>query len=349
MYKLSKTARIFKNRNLNIISVGANQYIVENDEYDYILKILEFVKEEKTENQVSIFLENEGIDESVLVKLVRSNMITRNENLFEKRDTIAFKNELYLDVLLENSSNIMQNIAEYTFIIVGAGGIGNYISYGISGYNPKKMILVDGDIIEVGNLNRQFLFNMDNIGQSKVSTLKKALNKLENNNIEVYEQYCDFKLLDDIVKNEKRKSRILIIVSGDSDNVLEDVTKVAIKYEIPFLNIGYLNDISVIGPFYIPQVSSCPFCNDTFSLSEEVLNMDEIYKYVNKQSTAPSSFINNAIASSMALVDIFKYIAGEYESMNSLNRRVGLSNSDFKKMEIFNEKDTNCKFCSDKR
>lgn len=348
MYKLSKTARIFKNGNLNIISVGVNQYIVENDEYVYILKILEFVKEEKTENQVRIFLENEGIDESVLEKLVSSNMITRNENLFEKRDTIDFKNELYLDVLIENSSNIMQKIAEYTFVIVGAGGIGNYISYGISGYNPKKMIIIDGDIIEVGNLNRQFLFNMDNIGQSKVSTLERALKKLENNNIEVYEQYCDFKLLDDIVENEKRKDRILIIVSGDSDNVLEDVTKVAIKYEIPFLNIGYLNDISVIGPFYIPQVSSCPFCNDTFSLSEE-LNENEIYEYVNKQSTAPSAFVNNAIASSMALVDIFKYIAGEYESMNSLNRRVGLSNSDFKKMEIFNEKDTNCKFCSNKR
>ncbi|WP_040351321.1 hypothetical protein [Borreliella valaisiana] len=40
------------------------------------------------------------------------------------------------------------------------------------------------------------------------------------------------------------------------------VNKLYIENSIPLINIGYLNDFSVIGPFYIPNISSCYYCTE---------------------------------------------------------------------------------------
>ncbi|ANA43962.1 hypothetical protein AXX13_V12 (plasmid) [Borrelia hermsii HS1] len=63
----------------------------------------------------------------------------------------------------------------------------------------------------------------------------------------------------------------------------------------------------------------------------------------NKDYQAPSFFTNNAIASSMAIIDIMFYFGGEYERINSLNRRIGISNHDFSYHFIFIKKN---KFCN---
>lgn len=48
----------------------------------------------------------------------------------------------------------------------------------------------------------------------------------------------------------------------------------------------------------------------------------------------------------MALVDIFGYLSGDYSKINSLNKRLGISNRNFEKLEISNTIDKNCKYCS---
>ncbi|MDB6213910.1 ThiF family adenylyltransferase [Gemella haemolysans] len=350
-YKLSKTARIYKNKNTNIISTGTSQFFVNNDEYYKILNLLNFLKEEKSKSEFLDFISKNKISDEIINKLIDSNMITTNTLVFEKKDTIEFKNNLYLDVMFNKSYEIHNKISQQTFLIIGAGGIGNYISYGLNSFNPKKIVLIDGDKIEFSNLNRQFLFTISDIGEDKTTTLKRELEyRNKDTNIEYVSKYCDYSLLEELIKKNETNN-IIMIVSADSDKILEDVTRISVKYKIPFLNVGYLNDISVIGPFFIPGISSCPYCNSAYGLenckdSIESPLFKDIYNYINSNSTAPSYFVNNALASSMALVDIFGYLSGDYSKINSLNKRLGISNRNFEKLEISNTIDKNCKYCS---
>ena len=41
-----------------------------------------------------------------------------------------------------------------------------------------------------------------------------------------------------------------------------------------------------------------------------------------------------------------KYLSEEYTSINVLNKRLGISNRNFEKLEISNTIDKNCKYCS---
>ncbi|WP_193434766.1 ThiF family adenylyltransferase, partial [Streptococcus suis] len=108
---------------------------------------------------------------------------------------------LYLDVMFDNSYEISKTISEYTFIIVGVGGIGNYISYALQSFSPKKLILIDGDTIELGNLNRQFLFNLADVGSFKTKVLERELKKRNSEiHIQTIEKYCDSSLLEEVAK-----------------------------------------------------------------------------------------------------------------------------------------------------
>ncbi|HFI0790265.1 TPA: ThiF family adenylyltransferase [Streptococcus suis] len=350
--KLSKTGRISRGGEFSYISTGTNQYAVNQEEYYKILDILSFLKEERTETEFNEYVRKNNIDDSFIEQLRKANMVTKNPLLFEKSETIQFKNDLYLDVMFDNSYEISKTISEYTFIIVGVGGIGNYISYALQSFSPKKLILIDGDTIELGNLNRQFLFNLADVGSFKTKVLERELKKRNSEiHIQTIEKYCDSSLLEEVAKTlDIQKS--MIILSGDSASILEDVTRISMQYNIPFLNVGYLNDISVIGPFVIPGVSSCPFCFNAYSVEDEEQATDVdsaytlLYNDIDAQSTAPSAFVNNAIASSMAIVDVLGYVSGDYSRINSLDKRLGLSNRDFERLEIVNTQDTNCNYCA---
>ncbi|AHH07232.1 Bacteriocin adenylyltransferase (plasmid) [Borrelia crocidurae DOU] len=51
-------------------------------------------------------------------------------------------------------------------------------------------------------------------------------------------------------------------MSTDDDYCLPLINKFCIEHCVPFINIGYFNDFSVIGPFYIPNISSYSYCTD---------------------------------------------------------------------------------------
>ncbi|BCP63091.1 hypothetical protein SUT503_01490 [Streptococcus parasuis] len=71
----------------------------------------------------------------------------------------------------------MARFKDTTFVIIGCGSIGNYISYALSVYSPKKLILVDGDRIERSNLNRQILFSEEDINCYKSEVIARELRK----------------------------------------------------------------------------------------------------------------------------------------------------------------------------
>lgn len=89
----------------------------------------------------------------------------------------------------------MDKNPKYTLLVVGSGGTGTYFLKEISRYlckkdisMLKKMIIIDGDIIERKNLSRQ-AFIEDDIGRNKADVMSEALNaafKLR------WTAYCDY-------------------------------------------------------------------------------------------------------------------------------------------------------------
>jgi hypothetical protein len=325
--------------------VGTNQYLSNKIEFSQIVEILNFCLKERNLSEISKFCLNKSIDQDILEKLISAKLLTSNEEIFEKQENINFKNNLYLDLVANSGEKVHNKLQKTKFIIIGCGGIGNFISYALTTFSVKELILLDGDIIEEGNLNRQFLFRRKDLGEYKVDILERELKEI-NPSVQItkYRKFADQEVLEGLLKNNCGET--IGVLSGDSDNLVSQVSAVFSKFKLPFINVGYMNDISIVEPFLVSQKTSCPNCRynqlDNENYFVENNHINELVCKINSQYTAPSSFVNNALASSQAISEIIKFIDGDYQRMNTFNTRFGINNITFEKYSIPIEKSEQC-------
>jgi molybdopterin/thiamine biosynthesis adenylyltransferase len=66
-------------------------------------------------------------------------------------------------------------LKQQTILCLGAGGLGSVISMNLLRLGVKKIIIVDNDKVDLHNLNRQLMYTLADVGQSKVqSCIKNA-------------------------------------------------------------------------------------------------------------------------------------------------------------------------------
>lgn len=60
-------------------------------------------------------------------------------------------------------------------LIVGVGGLGSPVSMYLAAAGVGKLVLVDDDVVELTNLQRQIVHNTDTIGMSKVESARRTI------------------------------------------------------------------------------------------------------------------------------------------------------------------------------
>jgi len=85
--------------------------------------------------------------------------------------------------------------------IAGVGGIGSNVAFNLVRSNINNLKIVDFDIIEESNLNRQFYFQ-DQIGLNKVDALEENLKRINNDiKIEKIKLFLDENNIFDVFKD----------------------------------------------------------------------------------------------------------------------------------------------------
>ncbi len=69
-------------------------------------------------------------------------------------------------------------LAESTVAVVGLGGLGSLISFYLASAGVGRLILIDGEKVELNNLNRQILYDTSDIGLPKAVLAAKRLRSL---------------------------------------------------------------------------------------------------------------------------------------------------------------------------
>ena len=336
-YKLAKTFMVFKAKKFVVLNKGTNQKIISNNQWEknksifnYLLNTTFFSK-----NELKKEMHRLSIDEDMQDYILNGSIII--DDCFDEEDLLS-RSELMLNyhVGTGDYKSLLNKIESFNFFIVGCGGIGNAISYALASIGAKNFVLFDKDIIEDTNLNRQFIFSKKDAGKLKTKVLKSGLiDRFDNLKIETNEDYSGTESLFLIEKIRSMNfQKTILILSADEKEIVEEINELTIKFKIPMLNVGYFNDISTIGPFFIPWIenSACIFCNkDNVISSDNSTLEDSINSYCNK---APSWYLNNALAVSLSIPDIIKFIEGNYFAIKSANKRVGINNWDLSLQEV---------------
>jgi len=147
---------------------------------------------------------------------------------------------LTTDEQLRYSRQIMLNkigeqgqlkLSRASVLIVGMGGLGNPVSMYLCAAGIGKLIIADGDTVDITNLQRQVLFNESDVEANKADC---ARDKLHKNNSTI-----DIEVVDEMLDEELAQFYIpqVDVVIDCSDNIATRylINKICINHKKPFI------------------------------------------------------------------------------------------------------------------
>lgn len=94
--------------------------------------------------------------------------------VFIRRGEIPIKEELEALMVARHTPGVHKRMKKSTVGIAGLGGLGSAVAIALARIGVGTLILVDFDIVEPSNLNRQHFF-IDQIGKAKTEAMKEIL------------------------------------------------------------------------------------------------------------------------------------------------------------------------------
>jgi len=149
-------------------------------------------------------------------------------------------------------------IKEKTILIIGLGGVGSYCLETLARTYIKKLIIVDGDKIDISNLNRQMMTDVNNVGLYKTDVFEERIKKINPE--------CEVIKITEFIT----KSNLNLLFENHVDYVIDccdtietkvEIIKYCLKNKIKFISsMGMANrlDASKIGITTLDKTSYDP-------------------------------------------------------------------------------------------
>jgi ubiquitin-activating enzyme E1 C len=150
-------------------------------------------------------------------------------------------------------------------LIVGIGGLGTEIAKNLAMAGVGTLILVDLDIIEHSNLNRQILFSDAEEGEPKAKIAARALKKINPNSKYIW-YYSN---LEDVEPEVYAKAD-LFVAGLDSVTARNELNRRAVQFKKPMIDGGTATYYGHVYT-YLPGVNACLQCDHQIERERETL------------------------------------------------------------------------------
>ena len=87
-----------------------------------------------------------------------------------------YKNNQFTRTELALGKEGIEKIKNSKIVLFGLGGVGSYIAEALARVGVQNLIIVDGDVVDITNINRQLIANMETIGRNKAELVKERIN-----------------------------------------------------------------------------------------------------------------------------------------------------------------------------
>lgn len=259
--------------------------------------------------------EKENISKDLFLKLYKNKIIIEaNKYISESYKTRYERNELFASNFFKNKS--FKLLSNKTILFVGVGGIASIIIDQLISVGIKYYSIIDFDIVDSSNLNRQFVYSEEDIGKYKVDQFKKyILSKNKNALVNVYNiKINSSNQIETIISKDKID---FIINSADMPPcyLQKYIIECSIKSKVP----------CIFGGVGINEGSYGPLLDNKWSKINELKKINSILEKINYYFPCKSSFgITNSLVSNFMAWDIIMYLMNEKKLVRSLNEVINI-------------------------
>lgn len=208
--------------------------------------------------------------------------------------------------------------------IAGAGGLGSIISVYLTIAGIGRIRMVDYDIVELGNLNRQILHWNNDIGRKKTESAEDKLKNMNPNvDVEVISQTIDTGNVDELVGDFD-----MIVDAMDNFPMRYLLNKTALVKNIPFFHgavSGFYGQATTI----IPGKTACLRC---------------IFPKAPSPTIPPVVGVTPGVIGCVQTTEVIKYVLGMGSCLE--NRLLMWDGLNAKIDEVTLERNPGCEDCS---
>ena len=296
MYMINPNYSLILKSNNELLYCRKNKYSkikVKDNEITLINNILD--------NELFEFQESK-----IFKELLKKRIIVKCEYMQQNRNTKS-----YLETFIDSKVN-MNLLEKKKVLIIGLGGIGCEIINHLVGNGIKNFIILDFDKVDLSNLNRQYLYDFNDVSKNKTEIItEKMLQKNPNVYIKYYQKYISNS--DEIVKMIQEENPNILICAADTPfiDLRINVLKACIKTNTPCLFGGVSVFSGQYGPTFITKTKMKTYLKKLERVKSYVINSN-----VTKASFGPT----NSIISAYMSLDIFMLLLGKKQYISSLNK-----------------------------
>jgi molybdopterin/thiamine biosynthesis adenylyltransferase len=327
-YKLAPYMHLGYDGQFFKIGYGSIQEKIESEKLSKsLIRFMGFLKNYKTMEEMEGYLivdeEMEKVDAINTMDLFLKKKYLALEGELSDLQQYSGRDLLFYGLYTHTPSHVLDRLRNSKVAVIGCGGIGSNIAVTLANKGIGRIVLVDHDVIETSNLNRNFIFKLEDIGKNKVDVLGSYIkaNSPFDPEVEVISQK-----LDTYDKLNVLSYADLIVLSCDDYKFIRFVTPFLYRQKLPHIISGYLEDIIIWGPLFVPPDTSCYHCfakNNIDTLGDFGKDLEDIIIDINNSYMAPAIAELTMISSSFAALDIVKFL-GKFGEVYSLGKRVGL-------------------------
>ena len=197
-------------------------------------------------------------------------------------------------ILSDTEIDIIKN---KTVLIIGIGGVGGYALESIVRMGVNNIIIVDNDVVDITNLNRQLISLNSNIGRKKIEVAKERILDINND--------CNVITIDKFITEEN----ILDLFKYNIDYVIDACdtvsTKISLIKECLDRNIKIISCMGTGNKFHPEKLEITELKKTSYDPLAKILRnkfKDEKRKIMVVSSTEKGIDINDRIPGSTSLV-----------------------------------------------
>ena len=148
-----------------------------------------------------------------------------------------------------------ETLLETTITVVGAGGLGSPVLRMLAALGVGRLRIIDHDVVELSNLQRQTLYNIVDIGRPKAEAAAENLAKM-NPDIELEPILASINERDAV---SLLKGSDIILDGLDTIHARRAVNKASVSLRVPYVYAGAIEYYGNVSTF-IPGKTGCLQC-----------------------------------------------------------------------------------------
>jgi bacteriocin biosynthesis cyclodehydratase domain-containing protein len=158
-------------------------------------------------------------------------------------------------------SQCQERLREAKVAVLGVGGLGGWSAWALACTGVGEMWLIDGDRVEVTNLNRQILYTEADIGELKVERAAARLSAF-NSAMKVTTEARRLESEADIAEFIAGSDVVIDAADWPAHDIERWCNAACFKADIPYITMSHFPPIARVGPLYIPGKTGCFVCQE---------------------------------------------------------------------------------------